>query len=928
MLRKLSIGLFATLLFAAEKPAFETGVLPILRAKCLACHGERSPQAALDLRTPESILKGGLRGPAVTPGRSERSLLVEKLNSGAMPPGKDKLTPAEVATIRAWIDEGLAPPEQQLTENDIQPIIQVRCVACHGKRKQEGGLDLRTVASRLKGGKSGPAIVPGKPDQSLMIQKVASGAMPPAKLQLEYSVRPPTDQELAKIKKWIEQGAVQGPPRSTADFTGHDPLVSDKDRQFWAFQSPRRPSAPEVKSQHLVRNPIDAFLLAKLEAKGLSFSPEADRMRLMRRAYLDLTGMPPTPAELQQYRDDTAADAYERLVDRLLESKQYGERWGRYWLDLAGYSDSEGFGQDDGVRRFAWRYRDYVVRSLNADKPYSAFLTEQIAGDEMADYTKVNPMTQEHLDRLAATGFLRTTPDPTNAPERGFIAERMNIIADEVEVLTSSVMGLTVGCARCHNHKYDPIPQRDYYRLTSILETAYDPYDWVPPKKRELEVALPEEIAQAEANNKPIEPEIKRIEQNIEKLAKPYREQYAAEVKDEEIGDPAKIELDKLTSKYPKLKRELDPLQKQLSELRGKLVPKPHVRVLMDTGFEPSTFYILRRGDALNPGEAVSPGPPSVLSKGIDPYRVMPPWEGSKSTGRRLALARWLTQPGHPLTARVAMNHVWARHFGRGIVASLSNFGRSGVAPSHPELLDWLATEFVARGWSLKKMHRLMMTSTAYRQSSSLQQPPAADPDNVLLSRMPMRRLDAESIYDSMLRATGRLDAKMFGPPAPIEVKTDKEVVVKPDKGGFRRAIYVLHRRQTPVTMFEVFDQPPMTPNCVERRLSNVATQALQMMNGTMTWDNARYMAGRLIDEAGDDRAKQVSLAYERILSRPPKAGESSDGVAAIGQFANIWKDKLAADNGEAPVMATARWQALASFCHALLNSAEFAFVD
>ncbi|MSV30687.1 MAG: DUF1549 domain-containing protein, partial [Bryobacterales bacterium] len=466
--------MFALLLLLAavtSPPVFEKDVLPIFAAKCIVCHGEKTPQGGLDLRSPDAVVKGGIHGSSVAPGASAKSLLIDKLITRTMPPGPEKLADAEIARIRDWIDRTLKPPEQ-VTEHDVLPIVQIRCVACHGKRKQEGGLDLRTVASRLKGGKSGPAVIPGKPEESLLIKRIVSGDMPPAKLQLEYSVRPPTESEVARLRIWIAQGAREGDPRETAAVDGEDRLVSDKDRQFWAFQPPKRPAVPSVKAAQRVKNPIDAFLLARLETKGLSFSQEADKAKLMRRAYLDLTGLPPTAAQRDEFLNDSRPDAYERLVDRLLESPRYGERWGQHWLDLAGYSDSEGFGQDDGVRRFAWRYRDYVIRSLNSDKPYSEFVREQIAGDELADYTKPGPMTQERLDRLAATGFLRTTPDPTNAPERGFIAERLNIVADEVEVLTSSVMGLTVGCARCHNHKYDPIPQRDYYRLSAILQSA------------------------------------------------------------------------------------------------------------------------------------------------------------------------------------------------------------------------------------------------------------------------------------------------------------------------------------------------------------------------------------------------------------------------------------------------------------------------
>jgi len=318
---------------------------------------------------------------------------------------------------------------------------------CHGKRKQEGGLDLRTQSSRIRGGKSGPALIPGDPEKSLIIQKIVSGEMPPAKLQFANSVRPATVAELEKLKRWIAAGAPAGP-----EGAAQKDSVKDQDRSFWSFQPPKRPPVLLVKAQDRVRNPIDAFLLAKLEEKQLTFSPEAEPLTLMRRAYLDLTGMPPSPEDIDTYLKDQRPDAYERMIDRLLASPAYGERWARYWLDLAGYYDSESAGAHDPIRPYAWRYRDYVIRSLNDDKPYSVFLTEQIAGDELFDYKKVKQATQDVMDRLAATGFLRMAPDTSDLPELAFIGERASVIADEIETLSSSVMGLTIGCAHCHDH--------------------------------------------------------------------------------------------------------------------------------------------------------------------------------------------------------------------------------------------------------------------------------------------------------------------------------------------------------------------------------------------------------------------------------------------------------------------------------------------
>ena len=948
---------------AADAPSpsgFDASVKPILQARCVACHGA-TPQGQLDLRTPESILKGGAAGPVVVPGAPEKSLLIDKVVTRQMPPGKTKLTDAEIDRLRAWIEKDLAEAPAAkagvkpaavaaVTEAEVRAVFQARCVACHGSLRQEGGLDLRTLASRLKGGKSGPALVPGKPEESLLLKRILNGQMPPDAMAKDLAVELPTAAETEKIRAWIAAGA-PGPAVVAAES-----LVKEADRNFWPFQPPKRPEVPKVKAQQLVRNPIDAFVLEKLEAKGLHLSPEADRLTLMRRAYLDLIGLPPTPSEITAYQSDNAPNAYERLVDRLLASPHYGERWGQHWLDIAGYADSEGFGQDDGIRPYAWRYRDYVIRSLNADKPYAQFLTEQLAGDEMSDdWKKVKGAApQDVIDRLAATGFLRTVPDPTNSNERGLIAERMNIVADEVEVLTSSVMGLTVGCARCHNHKYDPIPQRDHYRLSAILQAAYDPYEWKTPNKRELPLALDAERKATALENAPIEDELKKIQAQIDLVVAPFRQQAITEhlsTLPEAVRNDLRAALDtppekrtdlhkylvekfkfevtekELEKTYPDLRARTQKLHAELEAERDKLKPEPHVRVLTDNP-EPSVSYLLRRGDPVSYGEAVEAGVPAVLQNAVlKPYQPVSPFPGA--SGRRLALARWLTQPQHPLTSRVKVNQMWKRHFGRGIDASVSNFGHSGVPPSHPELLDWLATEFVQQSWSIKAMHRLMLTSQTYRQASVVDAATlAADPENVLLTRMPLHRMDAETLYDSMLTAAGRLDPAMFGSPTEVDIRPDKEVTVKSTPAGFRRSIYVLHRRQTPVSLLDAFDQPAMTPNCTERRRSNVATQALHMMNGSMTWELARYMAGRVIDEAESDRAKQVELIYLRTYGRPPDKEEVRLGTQAIEDFRKQWPARLATDSGDAPRAASANWLAVANYCHAILNTAEFSFVD
>ncbi|MSO22829.1 MAG: DUF1553 domain-containing protein [Acidobacteria bacterium] len=941
--------------------SFESAVLPILQQKCMQCHGGNAPQGDLDLRSASALFKGGKSGAAIAPGNSAGSLIVSKINSGAMPPVGAKLTPDEVNVIRSWINQSappaLGPAEPVLTEQQVLPILQMRCVTCHGKRRQEGDLDLRTQASRLKGGKSGPALVPGKPEESLLYRRIVSGEMPPAKLLYENNVRPPTSAEVVTVRKWIASGA-RPAPTGDAKAATKESVIREKDLDFWAFKPPGSPAIPTVRNVRLVRNPIDAFLLHKLEGKGLGYSPEAPKLTLVRRAYLDLIGLPPSHRELEAFFSDKRPDAYERLIDQLLASPHYGERWAQLWLDLAGYADSEGVKESDDIRPNAWRYRDYVIRAFSSNKPYDRFLVEQIAGDELLDYKKLREVTAESIDTLAATGFLRMASDPTDSPSNASIEEKMTVIADEIEVLSSSVMGLTMGCARCHDHKYDPVPQRDYYRLSAVLQTAYDPYEWLSASKRVLDIGLESERKEVEAFNAPLNSQIKQLEAAIETKAKPWRKQALEEglsslspavqtslralattpegnrsAAQQELAEKYKEILsasnDQLVKKFPEFKIEANKLKKPIDDLRRQLLPKPQIRALYDMGGDPAPVYVLRRGEAQSIGERVYPGVPAALKIGLQPFQPVSPGAQRDSSGNRLALARWLTQANHPLTSRVIVNRIWMNHFGRGLVPSPANFGRSGQPPSHPELLDWLATEFVRQGWSIKTLHRLMMTSAAYRQSSRVRPDLLkADPENTLLSRMALRRLDAEGLYDSILSVTDRLDPQQFGKPAEIEEKPSGEIIAKGGKNGWRRAIYVLKRRKTPLTLLEVFDQPRMSPNCTERRQSNVSPQALQMMNGDTARQHARYLAGRLIDEFPGDREKQIRQLYLRTISRLPVPKETQQALTSMNELAKHWRSNLEEQKNQAPRVSTAEWYALSSLAHAMLSSGEFLYID
>ncbi len=795
----------------AHAARFESDVLPVFRAKCLACHGKTTRSGGLSLETLDDVLRGGKSGPAIVPGRPVDSLVMTLAATGKMPMSGAKLTDLELASVRGWIEkEDHKPP---VAERDVAAILSAKCWVCHGRREKSAGLDLRTRESMAR------VLVPGKPDDSLLVKRIAAREMPPPKLQEQFSVRGLTDDELAKVRRWIEEGAQPDNERTVEVNPAADPAIKPADRKFWSFRAPKRPNKPG----------IDAFVKS---------APLAEPLALMRRAYYDLIGLPPSPEEVDAYQRDPNPRRYDELIDRLLESPHYGECWGRHWLDAVGYVDSEGGNNSDAVRPHAWRYRDYVIRAFNANKPYDRFLTEQIAGDELFDYRATKSITPDQLDLMAATGFWRMGPDGTNSTEQNFIPERMDVIAAQLEILGSGVMGLSIGCARCHDHKYDPLPTRDYYQLVAILTPAYDPYHWLPG-----EFPCGGVGAKCDHNN----------------------------------------------TRYFVADRDQ---------------PKPTqlVRALFDLGPEPPPTRVLLRGDVSTPGMLVGPGAPSVLSANLKPYRVEPV---AHSSGRRLALARWLTQPEHPLTARVMANRIWQHHFGEGLVATPGNFGRMGAAPSNPELLDWLSTEFVRTGWDVKSLHRTIMRSEAYRQRR-------------------LARLDAEVLRDAILRVAGRLDTKQFGPADAAKQEPDGEVVASTN----RRSVYIQHRRTKPVSLLETFDQPFHNPNCVKRGQSVVASQSLHLLNGDLTRESARYMAGRIIDEVGDNLPRQVERAYALTFSRNPSPDEASAGISALKGMGPAWLDQLRKDRPAEPVATRAPWLSLASLCHTLMNSAEFLYTE
>lgn len=855
---------------AESPPDFEADVLPILVGRCGRCHGGEVRKADLDVTSLGGILRGGESGPALAPGRPLDSPLLARIASGEMPPeGEGTLSAAERAIVESWVARGVegaaqAPPG----EHDVLPILLAHCTKCHGRTRQEGGLDLRSREAILRGGTSGPVVVPGRPEESRLMTRIARGEMPPPASLVEASVKPLDAVRLDRLRAWIAAGAPRGAVTPDEPDGSPDRIVTDAERSYWAFRAPVRPEVPRIAHAERVRNPIDAFLLGKLEARGLSFAAEAPRSVLLRRATIDLTGLPPTPEEVAAFEADTAPDAWERVVDRLLASPRYGERQARHWLDLAGYADTEGKREQDLPRPHAWRFRDYVIRAFETDKPFDRFLTEQLAGDELAAWDAAAGIPPEIEQNLVATGFLRMAPDATWANITGFLDDRVAVIADEIQVLGSAVMGLTLECARCHGHKFDPIPQRDYYRLAAVFKGALDEHDWLKPR------------------------------------VAPGRGPVSADTAPDRLLPCA------------------DPAEQAAWQAAGAPPDaRPSIQALWDRG-EPSPTYVYRRGDPGSPGALVGPAPPSVLTDGKTPFAVEPPWPGAKSTGRRLAFAKWLVRPDHPLTARVAVNRLWKQRFGTGIVRTLGNFGAAGAAPSHPELLDWLACEFIAGGWSWKRLDRLLLTSAAYRQSSAIDPDrERLDPDGTLLSRMPLSRLDADSLYDGLLLVAGRLDERRFGPADAVESRPDGLVEAKGSDAGWRRLIYVTQGRKFPMLHADLFDQPQMNPNCVERRTSMVAPQALHLMNNSMVTRLAESFAARVAREAGADTDARLARAWAVAYGAPPTPGEQATARAAFDRLESAWK----ASGAEGP---TASAKALADHCHALMNSARFLFVD
>jgi hypothetical protein len=720
--------------------------------------------------------------------------------------------------------------------------------------------------------------------------------------------------------------------------------LADAEERPWAFRTPTRPPLPAVHDAGWVRNPIDAFLAARLEQRGLHPAPEAERPVLIRRVTFDLTGLPPTPEEVDAFVQDPRPEAYERLVDRLLASPRFGERWALYWLDLVRYAESDGFKADD-PRPNAWHYRDYVIRAFNEDRPYDRFVREQLAGDELY------PGDPE---ALAATGLNRNFPDEHNA--RNLVQRRQEILNDVTDTTGAVFLGLTVGCARCHDHKFDPITQKDYYRLQAFF-AALSPRDDLP-------LAGPDALRRHQDQAQRWGRETADLRRRRDALERPYLDRIARQNKSKFAPElqaaydtppgqrtPLQQQLaDMLTKQLlvgregmakmmkPDVRKEWQALGKELAAFdRLKPAAQPVTVGVTDVGPVAPATYLLKRGNLNRKGAEVRPGFLSAIDLG--PARVAPARAGARTTGRRSALALWLTRPDHPLTARVMLNRLWQHHFGRGIVATPSDFGEQGEKPTHPELLDWLATEFVARGWNRKAMHRLMVTSATYRQASRNDAAVRVDPDNRLLGRWSRRRLEGEALRDAMLAAAGVLNLRIGGPSVfpelPAEIVGAHGWRVTPDPvERNRRSVYVFAKRNLRYPLFSAFDAPEGNESCARRNVSTNAPQALMLLNGKLTLDVARAFAGRVLREAGAEPAAVIARAYGLALGRGPDAQEQALAQGFLSEETSLVRARLRTRRAVALAdrapgdLDPAFGGAVVELCHVLMNLNEFAYVD
>jgi hypothetical protein len=846
-----------------------------------------------------------------------------------MPPFRQPTRNAagQVFTVLAlWCAAAGSVTAQQVPdyEKDVKPILSKNCYACHSSSRAMGGIRLDIRAGAVAKGDSGrPAILPGDSGGSEIIHRLTATGK---NMRMPLGGQPLPAESVAIVRSWIEAGASW--PESAADMAVRRPgpvemQVTDRDRQHWAFRPLQKVQPPAVKDAAWQKNPIDRFVFAALDAKGLAPSPQASKAVLIRRLYFTVIGLPPTPAEVQAFLNDSSPQAYDHLVEGLLANPHYGERWARHWLDVARYADSEGYNRD-ADRPAIYRYRDFVIRAFNDDMPFTKFVRWQIAGDE---YEPDNP------EAVTATGFLAAGPREhsmvTDTPEN-----KLQYIYDELDDLVSTtsqaMLGLTVGCARCHDHKFDPIPTRDYYRLAAAFRNFDRKETYLSRPHRALEQWAGAKRAELreqkiQASDIPEEARVSLrapLEKNNSGQVFFYKK-YDEKLRFTEDEFQAWLSpADRAT--YEGLKHAVADVEQKL----GKEPPKGFV--VVDSQATPIDSYLLGRGSARNRKEKVQFGFLSVLTRGnpSGEYRAAVAKPGLASTFQRGAVAEWLVDVDRgagALLARVIVNRLWQHNFGEGLVNTPNDFGLQGEKPSHPELLEWLAGELIRNGWQLKPIQRLILTSSAYRLSTEYDKNSAhIDADERLLWRRRPLRMEAEALRDYILAVSGSLNDKMYGPGVRPHIPVEATVTRSKDKWSkdntivegsdvWRRSVYVFAKRTVRLPWLETFDAPDWTTSCGRRVPTTVPTQALSLMNDPFVREQARRFAARIGAEAPAGNQSQITYAYQLAFGRPPSPAEMAAGLTFLPS-----RNTDAAENQ----------QRLVNFCHVLFTLNEFMFVE
>ncbi len=801
----------------------------------------------------------------------------------------------------------------QFYEEKIEPIFAKNCFKCHGNGKAKGGLSLYTRDSLLKGGESGSAVDLQDHKASMILDALnyESYEMPPSgKLPQE---------QINLVAEWIKLGAPMPERTDVIEIKEEHgpPQVNEETKNHWAFRPLKRTPVPQVENEKWQRNPIDAFVYQNLKANGLSPNTQAEKTTLVRRLYYNLLGLPPTPEQVAAFVNDTSPDAYEKQVDSLLDSPHYGEHWSRYWLDLVRYAESNSF-ERDNPKPFVWKYRDYVIRSFNDDKPYQQFILEQLAGDELEEVTP---------DSMTATGYYRLGQwdDEPADPKLAMYDELDDIIA----TTSQGMLGLSMNCARCHDHKLDPLPQADYYSMVAFFRNIRrygvrsDPSVF---ERSVRSIATKEEAAQHAEVVEKHNQQVAALRAELDAVENRIREKLVGGERDDFKNDSVRLRI--IRSHKGKLinKKEFDQYaatRKKWNELRNH-PPKSAAQALAITehGPEAPVTHVLIRGNPIAEGDVVEPAFPAVLTS-FTP-KIVPPADG-KSSGRRLALARWITDETNPLPTRVIVNRIWQWNFGRGIVRTPNNFGLTGDAPTHPELLEWLAAEFLNNGQSMKALTKLMVMSNTWKMSSAPSQASYdKDPVNNNYWRFDMRRLRAEEIRDSILAVNGTINLKkMYGPSIypiiPPEVLAGQS---RPGEGWGqsseedrrRRSIYIHIKRSLGVPLLTAFDVADTGFTCPVRFATTQPTQALGMLNSSFLNEEAEHFAKELKTEAGEETSKQVRLALNRIMQRAPTQQEIDRGLELLKSLETEFNQD--------------KETALKNFCLMALNLNEFLYLD